>query len=88
MKFFCFLALLLSVFAAVALASPLEVLEQKCGPREFLDCPHCESTCKDPYVTFACPRFNCQHDEKCICSPPYVRDNGKCIKQSECPKNA
>ncbi|KAK0402217.1 hypothetical protein QR680_016208 [Steinernema hermaphroditum] len=87
MKLFCLLALLLSIFVAVALASPLEVLDQKCGRREILGCPHCEPTCEDP-MGGLCTRFGCSRTQKCICNDPYVRHNGKCIMESECPKSS
>ncbi|KAK0402170.1 hypothetical protein QR680_016185 [Steinernema hermaphroditum] len=82
MKFLCFLALL-SVFAMVAFAAQ----DLKCGANEHIDCWRREPTCSNPHGICQGSCYACANGSKCICTYPYVRNNGKCTKYSECRKH-
>ncbi|XP_047985282.1 zonadhesin-like isoform X2 [Leguminivora glycinivorella] len=64
----------------------------KCkGPHEkLISCPvgQCNpKTCKDLIIPPGCPRVIPPCPDGCVCEEGYLRDaNGKCIKQSLCPK--
>ncbi|KAH7726304.1 hypothetical protein AAVH_06105 [Aphelenchoides avenae] len=66
-----------------------ECSKRKCGPNEeFIYCPGCEPTCKDPYPM--CPMRPCMLDENnrgCQCASGYVRNpKGRCVLPADCPR--
>uniref|UniRef100_A0A182PRZ8 EGF-like domain-containing protein n=1 Tax=Anopheles epiroticus TaxID=199890 RepID=A0A182PRZ8_9DIPT len=63
------------------------VLPKTCGPNEKLShCrPTCEPTCEKDCSGVKHPQV-CIPETCCVCKDGYVRHNGRCIKQCDCPK--